>query len=54
MQKFCNRTIIALHLYNRQPKKFGIIYTPSMQAKKRSHFHPVENTYFTIGDRIRM
>lgn len=35
MQKFCNRTIIALDLYNRQPKKFGIIHTPLMQAKKR-------------------
>ena len=35
MQKFCNRIIIALHLYNRQPKKFGIIHTPLMPAKKR-------------------
>jgi 5-bromo-4-chloroindolyl phosphate hydrolysis protein len=35
MQKFCNRIIIALHLYNRQPKQFGIIHTPLMQAKKR-------------------
>ncbi|MBW4478196.1 MAG: hypothetical protein KME54_15355 [Tolypothrix brevis GSE-NOS-MK-07-07A] len=45
MQKFCNRIIIALHLYNRQPKQFGIIHTPLMQAKK-THFHPVENTCF--------
>jgi hypothetical protein len=52
MQKFCNRIIIALHLYNRQPKKFGIIHTPSMQPKKRSHLHPVENTCFTTGDRV--
>ncbi|MBD2198811.1 MULTISPECIES: hypothetical protein [Calothrix] len=54
MQRIYNHVIIAAHLSNCQPKKFGIISTETKAINfcNQKNDRTLENICFTTGDRI--